>query len=199
MSSNSSPIKLSAEAARKIVLEKLKEISPEVRDSLSAEICRRTVKALEAHKTRAINSIALYRSLPSEVNLDILEKHFHQAGIKLCYPRVSGSSVFCQVPEPQKASSWVQTALGVHEPTKEHVEIAPNSIDCIVVPGLAFGLNGERIGRGKGYYDRLLALEPNALRVALTFDSQLFEALEQKPWDQAVHWIMTEKRELKLR
>jgi 5-formyltetrahydrofolate cyclo-ligase len=202
MSSSSNPTKiekLSAEAARKTVLEKLKNLSPDTRLALSTQICERAIHALGSLPLR---SVALYRSLPSEVNLEGLEQYFQKKGTALCYPRIADdreSSLFCHVPEPEKAHSWNRNTFGVDEPSAQQQEVEPGSVDCIVVPGLAFGEQGERVGRGKGHYDRLLARETTAIRVVLAFDFQLFEALEQNAWDQPVHWIMTEKRELRLR
>jgi 5-formyltetrahydrofolate cyclo-ligase len=196
MSSTLAPIKLSAPVARKTVLERLKNLSQEDSEVLSTRICERAIAALNG---RAIKSIALYRSLPSEVNLSLLEKHFHQTGARLCYPRVTGASGFCHVLDPNESSAWTRGSFQVEEPGGHHETIKASLIDCIIVPGLAFGLHGERVGRGKGHYDRLLAHESSALRLVLAFDFQLFEALEQNAWDQPVHWIMTEKRELKLR
>jgi 5-formyltetrahydrofolate cyclo-ligase len=196
MSSTRNHTKLSADAARKTVLEKLKNLSPELREQLSQQICRRTIEALDG---QGIKSIALYRPLRSEVNLSLLESHFHKTGARLCYPRVMGTSDFCHVPSPSDAASWLRSSLGIEEPAAHHETVNADSIDCIVIPGLAFGLHGERVGRGKGHYDRLLAGVSHPLRVVLAFDFQLFDALEQNAWDQPVHWIMTEKRELKLR
>jgi 5-formyltetrahydrofolate cyclo-ligase len=189
-------IKTSAENARKQVLAKLKSLTADEREALSVEICTRAIKALES---QGIQSISLYRPLRSEVNLSALENHFHKTGAKLCYPRVSEARDFCHVPSPQDGGSWVRASLGIEEPAPHHESVDANSIDCIVIPGLAFGEHGERVGRGKGHYDQLLEGVNRPLRLVLAFDFQLFQALEQNAWDQPVHWIMTEKRELKLR
>lgn len=75
----------------------------------------------------------------------------------------------------------------------------PDQIDVILVPGRVFGEGGERIGRGRGCYDRYLSQCPpgHPLRVALAFDFQVRPTLPQSPWDQSVDWIVTEKREIK--
>jgi 5-formyltetrahydrofolate cyclo-ligase len=67
---------------------------------------------------------------------------------------------------------------------------------AIFVPGLAFGLHGERIGRGKGFYDRFLAKHPQALKIGVCFESQLFtEApIPQIEHDVPMHFIVTESR-----
>jgi 5-formyltetrahydrofolate cyclo-ligase len=67
----------------------------------------------------------------------------------------------------------------------------------IIVPGVAFGRQGERLGMGGGFYDRFLARIPDVIRVVLAFDFQLLDELEQQHWDQPVDWIVTETEEVR--
>jgi 5-formyltetrahydrofolate cyclo-ligase len=150
-------------------------------------------------------NIALYRALPGELDLHSLEKFFMEHGAKLSYPRVieSGDLEFLEVPDPHSLDHWKTGPYGISEPHPELKKTEPKSFQCVVVPGVAFGRSGERVGRGKGYYDRFLAhIDPDpqfgALRIALAFDFQLFPQLEQKDWDQPVHWIMTEQQDIRL-
>lgn len=59
---------------------------------------------------------------------------------------------------------------GYRQPVEGAPEVEPDQIGCFLVPGLAFGPDGMRLGRGKGYYDRLLSRVPGALRVGITGD-----------------------------
>ena len=65
----------------------------------------------------------------------------------------------------------------------------------LFVPGLAFDLEGNRLGRGGGWYDRVLAgLGKAVKRVGLAYEFQIMERLPVEAWDQKVHQIVTEKR-----
>ena len=70
--------------------------------------------------------------------------------------------------------------------------VAPEAVDFVVVPGLAFDRRGRRLGHGKGYYDRLLARCP-AVRAGLCFDAQVFPAVPAGPHDAVMDWIVTER------
>jgi 5-formyltetrahydrofolate cyclo-ligase len=65
----------------------------------------------------------------------------------------------------------------------------------IFVPGVAFDRRGHRLGRGVGWYDRLLkSLTNQALFVGLAYEFQLVEQVATAKWDQDVHYVITEKQ-----
>jgi 5-formyltetrahydrofolate cyclo-ligase len=139
--------------------------------------------------------VALYQAMPSELTLAPLEKRLAPP---YYFPRIFDRAareiefVEAQSDSPQ---SWQEGPYGIQEPHPELTAIAPGELELIFVPGVAFGLHGERVGMGGGYYDRFLARVPDAIRVGLAFDFQLQERLEQNPWDQPMDWIVTESRE----
>jgi 5-formyltetrahydrofolate cyclo-ligase len=67
--------------------------------------------------------------------------------------------------------------------------------DAVLVPGLGFDVNGGRLGRGGGFYDRLLAAG-TACRVGVAFECQVVEALPLEPHDRRMEFIITEQRVL---
>lgn len=72
-------------------------------------------------------------------------------------------------------------------------ELQPEDIDLVVVPGVAFGRNGERMGNGQGYYDRLLErARPDCTLVGLCYESQLIDNLVVSPHDVFMDKVVTE-------
>jgi 5,10-methenyltetrahydrofolate synthetase len=103
---------------------------------------------------------------------------------KLAYPSETETGMRYLLPMKQKPEKghWVE----------EGEEVKP---DVIVVPGLLFSESGYRIGRGGGYYDKLLSSwRPKLGCVGLCFDEQVSIEFETQPHDEKMNVIVTEKR-----
>lgn len=87
----------------------------------------------------------------------------------------------------------IRSRLGAWEPNESCASLAVADLDVIIVPGLAFSPRHlTRLGRGGGYYDRLLAHpECHARRIALAHSFQLIDELPVEPHDERVHEILT--------
>ncbi|GAG30094.1 unnamed protein product, partial [marine sediment metagenome] len=85
---------------------------------------------------------------------------------------------------------------GILEPKKEYYRLfSPEDIDLVIIPGVAFDLSGNRIGRGFGYYDNFLRkVRSSAKIVALAFEMQMVKKIPNDKNDIPVHKIITEKR-----
>ncbi|MDP4093608.1 MAG: 5-formyltetrahydrofolate cyclo-ligase [Bacillota bacterium] len=88
--------------------------------------------------------------------------------------------------------------FGVMEPVKNKAgRIAPENIDFIVIPGVAFDVKGNRLGYGGGFYDRFLPLlRKDCLKVGICHELQLVENLPVNEYDLPMDIIVTEKRTL---
>jgi 5-formyltetrahydrofolate cyclo-ligase len=85
--------------------------------------------------------------------------------------------------------------LRILEPLPRCPVIAPDAVEWVLVPGVAFDAAGRRLGYGGGFYDRLLPLlAPGATRVAGVFDLQVIARVPAAPHDLAVGTIVTESR-----
>ncbi len=83
---------------------------------------------------------------------------------------------------------------GILEPKKQFIrESSPDSIDLVLIPGVAFDRRGFRIGYGAGYYDRFLSkLDSSVPKVALAFNLQLVSYAHEGQYDIPVDYIITE-------
>jgi 5-formyltetrahydrofolate cyclo-ligase len=90
-------------------------------------------------------------------------------------------------------SQCLQGPFGALEPGPGCPVIALNQLDLVLVPGVAFDLAGRRLGRGKGFYDRLLA-EVRGHKCGVAFDEQIVAELPEEPHDVRVDSILTPTR-----
>ena len=82
--------------------------------------------------------------------------------------------------------------LGILEPI-EAMKIAYKHIDLVLVPGIAFDMEGHRIGYGYGYYDKFLKKVPKAVKIGLCFDFQVVDKVPREEHDVPVDLVVTEK------
>lgn len=140
-------------------------------------------------------SVALYSSIGKEVATQEIRDHALRSGKKLYYPRLEkGERVsFIRVRSVEELRPG---KYGILEPTGSEVTTRLDQDGLVVfVPGLAFDLEGNRLGRGKGWYDRALqGLEDGVRFVALAYEFQIVKRLSVEAWDRKVHHIVTEKR-----
>lgn len=96
--------------------------------------------------------------------------------------------------EPVKIEDAARDLLpghfGVREPVAHCPVVPMNRLDLLLVPGLAFDLRGRRLGRGKGFYDRLLATA-HGTKCGICFDWQIVEAVPVEAHDAALNCIVT--------
>ena len=81
----------------------------------------------------------------------------------------------------------------MREPVSSCLEIPPEKFDLILVPGVAFDWNGNRLGRGRGFYDQLLA-KTAGVKCGVGHDFQLIGKVPAEPHDARVNFIVTPAR-----
>jgi len=161
-------------------------------EELSRAIQARAVD-FAAYATR--RSVVLYSAIQNEVRTDAILAHALKDGKKVFYPRIEAdqSAGFFQV---LAAADLRIGRFGVLEPrgaTRLSETEYPGL--TIFVPGLAFDVCGNRLGRGQGWYDRLLwQLGALPTSVALAYESQIVDTLPTDLWDQKVQYVITESR-----
>lgn len=97
---------------------------------------------------------------------------------------------------------WEELAISpqkkIFQPTPTQPICAPHDVAAILVPGLAFSKQGERLGRGAGFYDRFLNKYPQALRIGVAFEEQITPKLAIDSWDEKVDIILTDQAAYKV-
>ncbi|MEA3544041.1 MAG: 5-formyltetrahydrofolate cyclo-ligase [Thermodesulfobacteriota bacterium] len=141
---------------------------------------------------RRARTMALYSPIHNEVLTRQMFIAARELDKQVYYPRVVGDQL--EFIEVCAVSGLVSGAFGVAEPVAGK-KLPVVELDLIVVPGVAFDLQGYRLGYGRGFYDRQLAGKSAATAaVGLCFESQLCELLPTEAHDQALDYIATETR-----
>jgi 5-formyltetrahydrofolate cyclo-ligase len=138
-------------------------------------------------------------SVGSEVSTRLLVADARQRGLRVAVPVTLTAEHRLLPTELPADDRLVAGPFGILEPAPDaRVPVAVDGLDLAVVPGAAFDPQGNRLGWGAGYYDRLLAdLRPGAPIVALAFECQLVAAIPVEPHDVPVDVIVTEQREIR--
>ncbi len=136
---------------------------------------------------RQAHTLLFYHSLPDEVNTTAFIEKWYQAK-ELLLPAVKGEELeLHRYTGPEKCRTG---AFGIIEP-HDSLFTDYEWIDLAIVPAMAFDLAGNRLGRGKGYYDRLLP-RLSCPKVGLCFSFQLLDQVPAEPFDVPVNRIFTE-------
>lgn len=135
--------------------------------------------------------VALFSPLGDEVQIAPLADSLADA-CRIVLPRVGDRED--GTPEMEffdyMPSALASGAYGISEPQGERICPA-GQIDLMVVPGVAFTPAGDRLGRGKGYYDRYLAREGfRAYTVGVCYACQVCEALPTEQYDRRVDLVV---------
>ena len=148
----------------------------------------RQVEALE--EFRRAGTVLLYWSMDDEVQThDFVNRWYREKCILL--PCVDGDDLRLR----QYTGSECLKAgeqFGIGEPTgPEFTDL--DSVELIIVPGVAFDSEGNRMGRGRGFYDRLLKSTPKAYKVGVAFDFQVIDRVPVEEFDVAMDRVVSEK------
>jgi 5-formyltetrahydrofolate cyclo-ligase len=131
----------------------------------------------------AARTVCVFSALPSEP--DLLTPW--PDGKKIILPRVVGSKM--RVHLVDNSEMLVAGSFGILEPAPS-APFASAKADIIFVPGLAFDRSGVRLGRGGGYYDRLLT-DFEGLRVGVCFEESVFERIPSESHDACMDFLIT--------
>ena len=159
-------------------------------DEVSAIVQRRVIAA---EFYRHADTLILYAPKDREIATELIFADARAAGRKIFFPKVGPTQELALV-RVDNPAELQPGAFGLLEPTgAETVPVANLRQALICVPGLAFSPDGDRLGRGGGYYDRLLAQTgPSTTSAGLAYAFQVLDQLPQAPGDRRIDLIITE-------
>lgn len=181
----------SKQVLRALVRVRLAVLSPQYRAAAAAQMVM--CLASRPEWARATN-VLLFAPLPDELDVWPLLELALAAGKTVALPAFvpgTNSYVARQIVDP--ARDVVPGKFGVREPVGTCAEVPLKQLDLVLVPGIAFDARGGRLGRGKGFYDRLL-LGVRGTKCGVAFDEQLVDAVPVGPLDIRLNCILTPTR-----
>jgi 5-formyltetrahydrofolate cyclo-ligase len=179
---------------RKSILAQREQLSAETRAAYSATI---TARLLQLPEYRQANTVLGYMNFGAEFASELWVACVLADGKRLALPKVNHHTNHLDlywVDDPE--NQLVAGLWGIREPLVERCEKlhAPDEIEFVLLPGVAFTRGGARLGYGGGFYDKLFAgTAQRPILAAAAFALQLVEALPQEATDIKVGWIVTER------
>jgi 5-formyltetrahydrofolate cyclo-ligase len=177
---------------RRTICENLAALTPVDVHAKSQRVCHRLA---EVPGWRTAEWICAFVSFGTEVHTHDLIRGLLAERKRVCVPSFDsvGQRYLCS--EVKHFDADLRAGLmGIMEPNPQavrpvHVEL----LEAWLVPGVAFDRNGNRLGRGMGYYDGLLR-NAHGLKVALTYDFQLVNEVPAEAHDVPMDFIVTENQ-----
>ena len=166
-----------------------------LRDEISAQqraLEEQVIDSLVSNHERVRNAenLCCYAAFRSEVSTaNILHEQLLIKG-SVILPKVNATAKAITFHQISSLEMLATGAYGILEPA-EGPEVAVNSIDCMLVPGVAFTSSGQRLGYGGGYYDRALRNHYKVYTIGLAFSAQLASALPVEQHDVRLNEVLT--------
>jgi 5-formyltetrahydrofolate cyclo-ligase len=180
--------------------QKLRAIMIACRDALareraaaSSEIIQRELLASKPY--RDASAVILYAAIGNEVSTDRILSDSLASGRAIFYPRVDNATGTISARRIRAYSDLTPGAYGILEPTasSEVLDRISFAKVLVCVPGVAFGVGGQRLGRGGGHYDRFIGqLGREAISVGLAYSFQLLDRIPETDLDRRLNFIVTE-------
>ena len=151
----------------------------------------------ETEAWRRADAVLTFLSMPNELDTSAVIAAARAAGKRVAVPRIEGDDLHFRV-LPKEADNLPRDRWGIPEPDPswQAIDLARAGRVLVAAPGLAFDRQGNRLGRGKGYYDRFLAGARAAVKsitaIGICLSGQIVEAVPHDDHDQVLDAVVTE-------
>lgn len=137
--------------------------------------------------------IMAYLAVPGEASVDASISTALSMGKTVCVPFILEEEGQMQAVRLVSLKKLGTDRFGIRTPQEPVEVIAPEDIDLVLVPGLGFTAQGDRLGKGKGYYDRFLPRCTKAVTMAVGYEAQVLKELPVNAHDAKIRYLCTEK------
>ena len=175
---------------RKKHLKKRNNLSKKSLEQKSKKIAERLFRTEEFKKAETIMAFVSINNEPE--TRSILEEAW-RLDKRVCVPLTNFSNNEIIPVEIKNLAELEEKKFGLLEPKNAEKKIAASNIDLVLVPGVAFDCTGNRLGYGKGFFDRFLE-KARCNTIGLCFEQHLEQKLPAEQHDKKVGKIITEKR-----
>jgi 5-formyltetrahydrofolate cyclo-ligase len=164
-------------------------------DELGARSLRACHRLFEQPEYLEAEVIMVFLSLPTEIETAPIVLRGWQDRKRVLAPKVSWSQRrMLPVEIRSLTEDLVVSTMGIREPVSG-IPFPISLIDLVIVPGLGFDEFGNRLGRGRGFYDRFLShSEFHGVACALAFEAQMTPAVPVGPLDRHVEMLVTDEK-----
>ena len=115
-------------------------------------------------------------------------------GVQICYPLIDTSSNYMQAVRVDDNTDFEENKYGITEPANGD-EVDPKEVDMVLIPLFAFDKKGNRVGYGKGYYDRFLkSCKPTVVKVGLSYFDIVDEIEDADQFDVPLSYCITPQK-----
>ncbi len=171
----------------------------QAKEQLAVDSASLRGKLIPSPTWQTARSILMFYPLSDEPDIVPLMAEALTSGKTIALPRYDSSSgVYEAALIRNLTEDLIPGRFGVREPAPNCPALPLNQLDLTLVPGIAFDASGRRLGRGKGFYDRLLP-GTTGMTLGLAFDWQESDALPVEPHDVELDAVLTPTRWLKSR
>lgn len=176
---------------RKKMISKRKSLSDEFVQNASSKIFDKLVCS---NFLDNLNSVFVYSDFKNEVKTNEIIKYLIDDKRAVYLPKCNTKDLTMTPVRVFENSDYTVNKYGIIEPNSQTDYNSKYTIDCVIVPGIVFDTKGNRIGFGAGYYDKFFSKHKNTLKIALAYDFQVIDSIENDEHDVAMDIIITEKR-----
>ena len=175
--------------ARNLIKERRMKLSLNYINGASDKIFEKLLQNEDFKNAKIVMS---YMDFKNEVKTDRINTFIKNSGKILVLPKVIDKETMIAI---EDKNQYNVSPFGNKEPDGEEYR---GNIDVIITPGVVFDRNKNRVGFGRGYYDRFFGKYPNAKKIAIAFEEQIInEGIETDKYDKKVDVLITENNIIK--